>query len=54
MPDTPLPSTGRRTGRISAEGASLRRHDGVLRAPEPFRSGRGGAGLGRGGAGARP
>jgi len=47
MPDTPPPSTGRRTGRISAEGASLRRHGGVRRAPEPFRSGRGGAGLHR-------
>jgi len=42
------------TGRISAEGASLRGQDGVRRAPEPIGSGRGGAGLGRGGAGARP
>jgi hypothetical protein len=54
MPDTPPPSTGRRTGRISAEGPSLRRHDGVRRAPEPVRSGRGGAGFGWGGAGTLP
>jgi len=41
MPDTPPSSTCRRTGRISVEGASLPRHDGVPPRPEPIRSGRG-------------
>jgi hypothetical protein len=51
---TPPPSTGKWTGRcrVSAEDAAPHRHDGVHRAPN--RSGRGGAGLGWGGAGARP
>jgi len=60
--DTPPPSIGQRhrptdrprTGRISTDDASQRRHDGVRRAPEPIRSGRGGVGLGWGGTGALP
>ena len=54
MPDTPPPSIGRRTGRISTNATSRRRNDGGRRAPEPIRSGRGGAGLGWGGAGTLP
>jgi len=53
-PDTPAPSIGRRTGRICTNATSRHRHDGVRRAPEPIRSGRGGARLGRGGAGTLP
>ena len=38
MPDSPPRSTDRRTGRISVDGASLRRHDGVRRTPEQMSS----------------
>jgi hypothetical protein len=54
MPDTPRRSIGRRTGRITTNAVLRRRHDGVRRAPEPIRSGRGGAGRERGGAGTLP
>ena len=40
--------------RISTNATSRRQHDSVRRAPEPIRSGRGNAGLGRGGAGTLP
>ncbi len=53
-PDTPPPSIDRWTGRLSTNATSRRRHDGVRRAAEPIRSGRGDAGLGRGGAGTLP
>jgi hypothetical protein len=53
-PDRRPPSIDRWTGRISTNATSRRQHDGVRRAPEPIRSGRGGAGLGRGGAGTLP
>ncbi len=45
-PDRPPPSIDRWTGRISTNDTSRRRHDGIRRAPEPIRSGRGGARLG--------
>jgi hypothetical protein len=53
-PDRPPPSIDRRTGPISTNATSRHQHDGVRRAPEPIRSGRGGAGLGRDGAGTLP
>src|SRR5262244_3976085 len=37
-------------GQINTKATSWRQHDGVRRAPEPIRSGRGGAGFGWGGA----
>ena len=51
---TDAPSIDRWTDRISTNATSRRQHDGVRRAPEPIRSGRGGAGLGWGGAGTLP
>jgi hypothetical protein len=53
-PDRSPPSIDRWTGRISTSATSRRQHDGVRRAPEPVRSGRGGAGFERGGAGTLP
>src|SRR5213593_4903989 len=53
-PDRPPPSIDRWTGRISTNATSRRRQDSVRLAPEPIRSGRGGAGLGWGGAGTLP
>jgi hypothetical protein len=53
-PDRPPPSIDRWTGRISTNATSRRRHDGVRRAPEPIRSGRGGARPGWGAAGTLP
>jgi hypothetical protein len=58
-PEHPLrqharPDIGRRTGRISTNDASRLRHDGVRRAPELIRSGRGGTGLGWAGDGTPP
>ena len=47
-------TTGGPTHRISTNATSRRQHDGVRRAPEPVRSGRGGAGFGWGGAGTLP
>jgi hypothetical protein len=52
--DRPPPSIDRWTGRISTNATSRRRHDGVRRAPEPIRSGRGGARLGWAGPGLCP
>jgi hypothetical protein len=47
------PAAAAARGRTPQPAASRRRHDGVRRAPEPIRSGRGGAGRGWGGAGGR-
>ena len=53
-PDTPAPSIGRRTGRLSTNDTPRRRHDGVHRALESIRSGRCGGACGRGGVGTLP
>jgi len=48
--DRPPPSIDRWIGRRSTNATSRRQHDGVRRAPEPIRSGRGGARFGWGAA----
>ena len=49
-----LGQTDRRRQSAGGPATSRRRHDGVRRAPEPIRSGRGGAGLRWGRAGTLP
>ena len=49
-PDRPPPSIDRWIGRLGTNATSRRPHDGVRRAPEPIRSGCGGARFGWGAA----